>query len=547
MDNKNNSGHENVNKTLLKWALESSLLKIAFRIKDVKDIDNLLKTFFSNDNEKQKESAGLKLYKKLWGAHPQFGPYPPIELLKDFEYRGGFYDKYREHAIVHPLYVCFLGLYIYEYNCTIRNYFAKFIEKEKIISTNPEGTKEREAFVSLWVLSSLYHDIGYLVENEKIKDEKSDLSKLLKDKINELLEAPLANTPSFSESPYCSESEKIEKSLEKKVRTELKINCKAFSVVDIENTKFFSMLQNASESSKIAITKKNGILEYYKFAKNCTTMSRPSFRDHGIVSALLLLFVWNSFKNYIGKLSGKTKVGKYYSNHFEKISELNGELKAFSPIIDAAARAISLHNIDKFIWNAEKEIDEKQNKTALLGKDLTLQLFCIPLETMPLAFLLKLCDELQNWDRPYFRFHKQQGLYNDDISIIASDRGIVLRFFKDEEQFLCPDTYEHSNYFELNELLKQYFNAKELNDLLGYEKYTVISNGSNFLRLFLDDTDKGQDYNKLLKQLGNLLSQGVSYNDNNISEKDKVDSNNKKDDMIPKMYDNKNIINGNDR
>ena len=214
------------------------------------------------------------------------------------------------------------------------------------------------------------------------------------------------------------------------------------SIDNIEKDEFFSSLLNASKNSHLALSDTNGIKEYYIFAKSHTAKHRSTgFRDHGIYSALLLKYIWSSFREYLEELCKGKVAETYYSECFNEIFILNEQLESFSSIVDIAAQAVSLHNINKSIW-AVKDTS---------SHNLDLQSFHIALkdenEAMPLAFMLRLCDELQVWDRPRFRAPSiyDENIKSDDISIVVSDDGIFLRFFQDEEQFVHPDSYsKHS-------------------------------------------------------------------------------------------------------
>lgn len=516
MDNKKNFCQENINETLYKWSKKSSLLKTAFGVtnnrknKDVKKINDDLQVFFSLTSTKEKqEVAGIELYKKLWGAHHQFGPLPPFELLQKFEHDRVYYTEYRDHT-THSLFTCFLGLYIYEYNNTIKESFHTFIENNFL----PSNYSKDEIFVFLWLLSSLYHDIGYLIENEKINDRNSSVFKDFKLEINKLLKTPLAHTLIFSD--LISESKE-------------RIFCQDFSIAnkelnsidDIENSENFDILKRASDASCLARKDKqneiNGIKEYYIFANSHKASNRESqFRDHGISSALLLIYIWYSFRNYINDICSKqSDFDQYYSDCQEcskNIHLLNDQqFKSFSAIVNSAAIAISLHNINKNIWNEDETC----------SKGLNLKSFRIMLRdkntytAMPLAFLLRLCDELQVWNRPRFRApsNNDKNLNSDNISIIVSNKSVFLRFFQDEERFISPDTDEDSQYYKLNKTLKTYL-SEDLDNLLSYGKYTtIVSNTGNFLRIF--DTNK-DDFSK---NLGRLLSNGI-YKSPMSSEKD---------------------------
>jgi len=80
-----------------------------------------------------------------------------IELLSEYEANGsGLLMKHRDHYY-HSVYVCVLGLAIYESNKLYRDEYKKYY---KIQDENEAASH----YLQYWGLSSLFHDIGYPFE-----------------------------------------------------------------------------------------------------------------------------------------------------------------------------------------------------------------------------------------------------------------------------------------------------------------------------------------------------------------------------------------------
>ena len=445
-----------VNEILYNWAKNSQLIRTAIG-PDNSSLNTTLSSFFG-ENEEKRKTAGIELYKKIWGAHSIFGPLPFFDLLMKFEHDRVFYSNYRDHTI-HALNVCFLGLYIYENTVAIRDAISKHFIKMGI--SNGNYTND-ELFVYTWLLTSLYHDLGYLVENVKINCSNAvELNEFLEE-INKTLHTPLACTPFFI-------SKKITTAKENRFINESEVFVPSFTSIDqVETPEFFAFLKRGSEYSHLATNGENGVEKYYAFAKSHMSKDRSeSFRDHGIYSALLLLFSWDSFHKYIDTICSKEKFDTYYSNTKEDILQIKSQLDFFDTLITIAAQAISLHNINKTIWN---DSDSTNN-------GITLQEFKIGLNdettALPFAFLLRLCDELQVWDRPRFRVPSpsDKNIYSDELSIIGFDNGVFIRCFPDEARFIHPDTDEDSFYCTLRKRLEQYLDADDISSFLQYDLF----------------------------------------------------------------------------
>lgn len=445
--------NQGVNYDLLKWAKKSSLVKKALGNIDPKWLDDSISSFFL-DKEDKREIIAVELYKKMWGAHNIFGPLPPIVLLQEFEHNRVFYEDYRDHT-THSLITCFLGLYIFENNKTIRDAVSKFISKRW---SNLHHSCE-DVFLYTWLMASLYHDIGYLVENHKIDSPNSKEFNSIKREINKLLSTPLATTPAFS-------TKNINTGKESEFINRNKVFVPSIISIDnIEASEYFSELLEASIYTNLAPTNYNGIEKYYIFAKSHKPKNRDSsFRDHGISSALLLLHIWHSYSDYLERLSSIKGLDDWYNDAAEEIRTLNKQLKNISPIVVAAAQAISLHNISRTIWE----------ENDAFGNKIDLQSFKISLNDdgigMPIAFLLRLSDELQVWDRPRFRAPSINDtmLHSDDLSITVSDEGVFVRFFSDDKTFIHPEEYKDGNYLKLKNQLDIYLKSEDIFSILRY-------------------------------------------------------------------------------
>ena len=477
-----------VGKELFDWAIQSKLLRIALG-NDVSNIKEQLFSFLMRDGDR-KEKAASTLYEMLWSAHRCFGPIPPIDLLRSFEREQVFYKDYRDHTM-HLLTTCLLGLYIYENNQTIRNSVNQFIVTK--CTTTLLGIDE--TFVSAWLLTSLYHDIGYLVENNKLEREDK-LKNRVMDAFRGQISNPLASTPYYKKL-------KISKQKETKFNNDHGIKVRGFQSVDFyEVDEYFNCFIQSSEASNLGISGTNGVKAYYDFCKSHVEKLRDdTFRDHGICSALLLLYCWNAFCKYVHELVAKDDYRKYYKTCHEKIAELNDELKLFKPIVEVAAQAISLHNISKTIGSKEEIIESL----------IDLDAFSVTLnqnnnDFMPFAFLLRMCDELQVWDRPRFRpaLVSDDNLYSSDMSVFVSDSAIFLRFFADEEEYVHPDTNKYSRFSKLKSILLEYLDNDDVNALIKYgkpsndppakraKKKKEVANRSG-LSIWLPDAEKADD------------------------------------------------------
>ena len=111
-------------------------------------------------------------------------------MLPEFEHDRVFYNNYRDHT-THMVKCFLLGIYLYE-NCSV--FFG--------------AVKDIQRFLKTWTLVALYHDIGYILEND-VADPQEEYSQKIWNMINNTLQAPLSNVSIFSGEISVAEEKKI--------------------------------------------------------------------------------------------------------------------------------------------------------------------------------------------------------------------------------------------------------------------------------------------------------------------------------------------------
>lgn len=439
-----------ISQDIYSWASRSRILKRMFMDMGETGLSNQLQLLLG-ENEEKRSCSAVEMYKLIWGNYVELGPIPPIELLQDLEYRNIFYSNYRDHT-THSIRTFLIGLYLYEENEKIR-----LIIDESFKDINvPSDYSHEDVFTITWILTSLCHDVGYIMENNEIETH-SEAKKRVLEYINDVLQCPLSHTYQFSSS--------VSKEKENRFINENRIFIpKVVSLKDIEEVEMFGKLSSAAKRARLSVGDENGLLQYYSMAKQEEpTNKRGKFRDHGITSALLLLKVWDSYRAYVEEIK-KYNYRDYYKSIYEKIESVSLKTSSLAPLVIIAAESISLHNIDKDIWD----------KDSSYSHNIDLDGFTISFrdskDAMPIAFLLRLCDELQMWDRPKFRAPKysDKSVHSCDISMKVSNAGVFLRFFNDDGRYRNPGADPDGSFYKLRETLKKYLQSTVLNDILKY-------------------------------------------------------------------------------
>lgn len=423
-----------------------------------KIIDDIYKSL--SDNERTSYIAAsnisIKILKNTLGIDIT-GLY---DVLKDFENRREFYSTYREH-VVHQWRVFILGLYL--------------------IETNPEikavlNQKHGDEYIELWAVTALCHDIGYLMERGDINENE------YANEIVKLLNSFEDNTTGLS--VFCPELNLDDLLIPEKENIIKKsgiqkYNIQAWKQLFIDGDDFSWKLSDLN--SDILNFEK-----YYNLTTNLKTKdgNRPCFVDHGIASAAILFYLIER-KEY-----WKEQIAK--NQHMPKKIYLSKENK------NHVCRAIALHNVRPNIWDL--------NKVYTLH-NLKLNTYKIMWKQEPLAFLLILCDSLQEWGRPSRDLNNRlrKEMTSQDMHVISKNGNIYLCFPTDE---LAKSVSADSSYNQIIKPIKTLLDYKgciemiEVNDseigkyldeVLWIEEYRKIDTGDKVAEAY-ELYKKGREY-----------------------------------------------------
>lgn len=435
-----------VNDTLLKWKETSKLLEYFGDFYG--KIQNLIETVLC-DNSPEREADAIDFIRQVWGAFPVLGPVPPIKLLQDFEYDRKFYSNYRSH-VSHVAEVFLLGLYIYENNWIIRKEIADYLRKAG--GENPDKT-----FLLVWTGTSLFHDIGYLLENARAvvgAETEAEICKNLSNVFSCLLSA----TPYFKNNITSVKEEQI-------IRDNEIFTKQIKRIRDLESSSTFLKLRPMGNDSNLNYyrdtSSSNALKEYYDYAQKTAPKGRSSFRDHGISSALILDKIWTAYKQELKTLMERHR--NVDASLMKQIEAVNSEVEKAEPLMNIILGAIALHNIDKEIWIPDDAIRS--------GIQLEQFQICLkeeePCKALPMAFLLRLCDELQSWDRPRFRAPEKGDVNtgNKDVHISADSSRIYV-LYEADKIYVDPAAVKDSSYNKLMKKLKLYLAEDTVNGLM---------------------------------------------------------------------------------
>ncbi len=289
-----------------------------------------------------------------------------VNMLKDYEDNTGkLIEKQRDHFI-HSVNVFVLGLAIYSQNVNYREIFEEYIENspyEKYYQI--EGEVSREEFFYRWGIASLFHDIGYPVEiiGKQLAKFVNDGSQSISSRYK------VGTAVNFKNFDELNTIVKIDPNFSKIYRNDYPETnfIDLYKPTDIMAHQIFTDLYVDSDvrvideyeslrgDLKRLIEHLDNFIDY---------MSLNNFIDHGFFSAI---FVLNSYA---------AMMQKYYSGQrFEKYAYF------FYPVANSAT-SILLHNYYR---------GTLQSRPFELGQ--------LEPKSNPLAFMLILCDELQEWNR----------------------------------------------------------------------------------------------------------------------------------------------------
>jgi hypothetical protein len=332
-----------------------------------------------------------------------------LDVLLSYEERAStLIDKQRDHY-VHSVNVFILGLGIYIQNTNFQTAFdAVNLDK----STYPYyyDTKHEEFFYR-WGIASLFHDVGYPVE-------------IIGKQINKFI-------------GFATEVDSHQQ-----VKTHLE-----FDNFDDFNT--IKEIQPDQAFSKSYQEKYPGIDELNLFRPNDLlahkinlsfdldlmaikralddfpeVMSKNGFIDHGYYSAIIVL-------RWYGYLIQSCN---YKPDYF------------FYPILDSAS-AILLHNYYKNVL-----MKPPFNKGALSPRE------------HPVAYLLILCDELQEWNRTAYGIMDKKRNLAEEASVLITDKRLEMTYIDKDtalpDQFSLDKAATLSNLLDMDALFEDGFSIK---------------------------------------------------------------------------------------
>lgn len=457
-----------INKRLYEWTCHTLLFK------HLMDDDEQIKRLLGNEPVRR-ELASREFAIKIWSLLPELGPTPFFELLSKEEYKRSFYDNYRDHT-THQVKVFLLGAFLYEKCDKIHQAINNYLEKE---FPKLKTDEFHNVFLAIWTATALYHDIGYLVECGEADNKQNPYWDTIQKEINNVLRNPLSNTIGLGIT----------------ARTEDQyINTKAEEVKSFQNLvedSLFEPLLEATEKSYLADDEKNALQSYYDYTqKEDPSDRRGKYRDHGIASALLLQKIWKCYKMHLNEITNidiKKFRNEKRRTSIKKVKEIYEKIETYEREVTISAEAIALHNINKELW-----MDTSMEHVSL-------EEFSIDIDgenALPFAFLLKLTDELQDWDRQYYRQPRREDelLAGKDIDLEIKEGKIYISYLSDNRELRHPETYPGGRYDRLKKKLSMYINKDFLGNLLEYNS----SNHNNWglKNIYFSRSEAHVDYNK---------------------------------------------------
>lgn len=435
-----------VNAELIDWIGDSALAQAALGPAGV-TADRLFLAFDSQtDATRVRHSKDI--IRDLWDAHAALGPYPFLEVLSEFEFDRRFYANYRDH-VCHQLKVYLLGLFAYDRSAPLRAALDEDFQ-----------TGARQQFLARWLVTAVYHDIGYVLENEPALRHDSEEWRETRDALNDVLSAPLSHVRAFGR----QFSRAAEQDLIRRHRIYThSVGNDPVALTTYAGLDLFEELRAEAERAGLRPTKDKAPLRvYWEYAFGHAPAGRPRFYDHGIASALLLLQGFRGFQDHVREVLDNAAGDPLVTAHRRELDALGADVAAHREIVRAAAAAMALHNIYPGDWDA----------ASVLEHGLDLQGFQInltsPSRKTPLAFLLGLIDTLQDWDRPRFRPDRpdERALLTDqDLSITSDGEKLFLEFRADAD-IRDPAARPESLYGRAIRALKAYLEPAAIDRLV---------------------------------------------------------------------------------
>lgn len=398
---------QGISKTLYSWAKESPLFCYLVGITKnttinnseldlPENIRNELQMSFSEKKNDDSYFGTQKLLKRIWCAHPEMGIMPDYDSLGKLQY-GNFHYKYRDH-FEHMLKVLLLGLFLYEESDELRNAFS---------SMPPED------FVLTWALTALFHDMGYFAETTEGAIDSLEMKSFF-EKCSGRMRTPLSTL--YGGNGFSEENEKVW------INKHSVFLPPTVNYYDVVNNICFSMLKKCNDAFYTDSDMQGlAIKEYYDVVSTFRNNSRHYY-DHGIMSALLLLYSRETIDKYVEELTSKAQAS-LNGEQMEILERHRSQRRVYKDRAIVAAEAIALHNVISNGWPTDV-------LAGFAAKGIDITHFKIEQAIMPFAHLLRLVDEMQCWSRQYFSAplngERRASVSESQIDLFVKERQIYM-------------------------------------------------------------------------------------------------------------------------
>ncbi len=297
-----------------------------------------------------------------------------LDVLKNYEENAAvLISKQRDHYI-HSVNVFILGLCVYAGNKRYRNAFAKAV-MDKAAYPYSYDTRHEEFFYR-WGLASLFHDVGYPVEivGRQVNEFIDFTTRVVKGEQKVNVELSFERFEELNRIPEIVPKRDFTRCYDQAYPDSVYIDM--LKPVDLLAHKLHAALGVDLQAAKFALD------------DFVNVMGRFGFIDHGYFSAIIVL-------KWYGYL---IQCADYRPEYF------------FWPVLDSAS-AILLHNCYKNMM---------MKKPFGLGQ--------LSPETHPIAYLLILCDELQEWNRTAYGKLDRQRTLAARAKLAVTDQSLAVTF-----------------------------------------------------------------------------------------------------------------------
>lgn len=343
-------------------------------------------------------------FESYWIGTQEESENPFLEILNKMheyeKYGGKIVIKQRDHFI-HSVEVFILGIDIFYNNKIIQKQFNDFIDNSNY---HNYYTTKHEEFFYRWGITALFHDVAYPIEiiseQLKIYAKLLDSYSIQEDNLNFIIK--FEGTDKFDKIEELKIKDKYKEEFEKRNPT-LKLK-EYTSCIDILTKTISSRFSLKEEFIENILKNKLNDMENGKYI------------DHGFYSAIIVL--------------------KWYHSLIER-TEWDPSYFIY-PIVDVAT-AILLHNV------FPRNLLEKTGKMSF--------------KQYPIAFLLILCDELEEWDRINF----STNIIDTKSRIDIKKNVINVKYYSNNEKL--KNKYEKVNtVLQLDNLLELNINIEKKGD-----------------------------------------------------------------------------------